>query len=62
MIAKICRSKMVGVAVSIALLLLSALFPASAQTAKNKITGTVTDDNGEPLPGVGVLIKGTVSL
>ncbi len=59
MIAKICRSKMVGVAVTISLLLLSALFPASAQTVKNKITGTVTDDNGEPLPGVGVLIKGT---
>ena len=28
-------------------------------TAQSKITGTVTDNNSEPIPGVNVLIKGT---
>ena len=27
--------------------------------SKNKITGTVTDKNGSPLPGVSVVVKGT---
>ncbi len=40
------------------LLLLLAATPAWAQTT-GKITGTVTDDTGESLPGVNVLIDGT---
>ncbi len=29
--------------------------------AQQSITGTVTDDGGEPLPGVTVLLQGTVT-
>src|SRR5690606_20201546 len=44
--------------VGMLLLLLLAATPAWAQTT-GKITGTVTDDTGESLPGVNVLIDGT---
>lgn len=37
------------------------LFVATPLMAQNVVSGTVTDDNGEPLVGAGVLIKGTTS-
>ena len=33
--------------------------PTTPQAQKRKITGTVKDKKGEPLPGVNVLVKGT---
>lgn len=44
---------------SIFLLLLFCVFQVEAQTVR--VTGTVLDDEGEPLPGVNILIKGSVS-
>ena len=41
-------------------LLIAAIFMASAIWAQQKsITGTVTDDDGQPLPGVAVVVEGT---
>lgn len=37
------------------------LFVASLAFAQNDVSGTVTDDSGEGLPGVNVLIKGTTT-
>ena len=42
----------------IALLMVFAIGQAQAQTGKN-ISGTVTDPNGEPLPGVTIMVQGT---
>ncbi|MCG8323823.1 MAG: carboxypeptidase-like regulatory domain-containing protein [Cytophagales bacterium] len=35
------------------------LFSAIDVQAQNRVTGKVTDDNGEGLPGVNVLVEGT---
>lgn len=39
--------------------LLSLLMVVFSLNAQDKVTGVVSDENGEPLPGVGILIKGT---
>ena len=44
---------------SLTLLLCSVLF-ANTAFAQKQITGKVTGDNGEPIPGVSVVVKGTV--
>ena len=41
------------------LLIVCALWAISALAQTRNITGTVTDDAGDPMPGVAVLIKGT---
>src|SRR5262245_53954179 len=41
------------------LLLLGVLLFASTSWAQRTITGTVTDDKGNPVPNVSVLVKGT---
>ena len=43
-----------------AAILLSVSLLASAQS-KHAVTGTVTDSNGDPLPGVAVILEGTTS-
>ena len=50
---------MIAVALFAALFFLPASQNASAQDSRTKITGTVYDTEGEPLVGVGVLIKGS---
>jgi len=35
------------------------LMAASVAVAQNKLSGTVVDENGDPLPGAAVLVKGT---
>ena len=40
------------------LVALFALFCVAA-TAQNRVSGTVTGDDGEPLPGVSIVIEGT---
>ncbi len=42
-------------------LICSVFFIATPAMAQNTVTGTVSDENGEPLIGAGVLIKGTAN-
>ena len=42
-------------------LLIAAIFMVTAVWAQQSISGTVVDDGGEPLPGVTVVIQGTLS-
>lgn len=58
---KICRFKITAARILASLLFLAVSFTALAQSGKTKITGTVTDVDGGPLPGVGVVIKGTTT-
>lgn len=37
------------------------LIPLSFVLAQTSVSGTITDENGEPLPGINVAIKGTVT-
>ena len=41
------------------LLLVCAFLAINASAQTRSITGTVTDESGEPMPGVSVIIKGT---
>lgn len=54
-------SKSVTAATFTLLLFLTVSLSSVAQSTKTKIVGIVTDTDGEPLPGVGVLIKGSKS-
>lgn len=42
-------------------LMVATLFIATAAMAQQNVTGTVTDDAGDPLPGVAVVLQGTVA-
>lgn len=52
--------KKLGLWLIVALLTLSAAVEASGQTAAIAVTGRVTDAEGRPLPGVSVVLKGSV--
>ncbi len=43
------------------ILLMLFLFSSVLLFAQQKITGTVTDENNEPLPGAAIMVKGTSS-
>jgi hypothetical protein len=45
--------------INLLLIILVALISQAANSQKQAITGTVTDDAGMPLPGVNVLLRGT---
>lgn len=53
------RFMVIAMALSMALFFLPAAPAVFAQDAKVKVSGTVLDTTGEPLVGVGVVIKGT---
>ena len=58
---KICRFKITATTVLASLLFLVVSLSALAQSGKTKVSGRVTDVDGGPLPGVGVVIKGTTT-
>lgn len=43
------------------LVFLAFVFLAIPVSAQNKVTGTVTDTNGAPVPGVSVFVEGTMN-
>ena len=51
--------KLWRIAMSSVILLFLVLFTANAQSGSVSVSGTVTDDTNDPLPGVNVLVKGT---
>ncbi len=55
-IFKKCLSILTGIALSIL-----PMINLSAQSGSVTVRGTVTDENGDPLPGVAVLVKGTTN-
>lgn len=59
---RLCYALLLATAAQSALALPSTTPPLISKELRKadvKVTGTVTDDNGEPLPGVSIIIKGT---